>query len=202
VRRFRGWRRAAGILAAGVAAFGGAMLGGRATRSGRAGGGADAEGTEPATRAEGQAADAPSGQGGEGQEQEQPPRPGGRTAAEWTTLAVSIVVVGALVGAAVFEYFGRAEATGAQVHVELAVDEAERRGDHYYVPYTVVNVGGEPAEGVVVVFEVEQGAEVVEESTAEIAFLPNRGRAEGEMVTALDPAAHDLSARVATLQSP
>ena len=127
---------------------------------------------------------------------------GGRTAAEWTTLAVSIVVVAGLVGAGLYEYSRRDDAPGAWINVELATDETERREDQHYIPYTVENVGDQPAEGVVVVFEVKAGAEVVEESTTEIAFLPSRGRAEGEMVTALDPATHELSARVATLQSP
>ena len=146
--------------------------------------------------AEDQPWDRPSDEGG------QAPRPHGRNAAEWTTLAVSFVVVAALVGAALFEYYARSEPAGTRVGVELAIDQAQRRGDLYYVPYTVRNAGTAPAEAVVVVFEVRQGEEVVEESTAEIAFLPTSGSADGELVTALDPAAHQITARVATLQRP
>lgn len=112
------------------------------------------------------------------------------------------MVVAALVGAALFEHFARSEPAGTQVGVELAIDQAHRRGALYYVPYTVRNAGTAPAEAVVVVFEVRQGEEVVEESTAEIAFLPTSGSAAGELVTALDPATHQITARVATLQRP
>ena len=53
---------------------------------------------------------------------------------------------------------------------------------------------------VVVLFSIKQGDETVEESTADIAFLPNRGSSEGELVTALDLATHTVEARVATIQ--
>lgn len=129
-------------------------------------------------------------------------RPDGRSAAEWTTLGVSVVVVAALIGAALYEEFGRSEPAGQRLSVELEVAEAERRGDAYYVPYTVRNEGRAPAESVVVAFEVARGGEVLEESTADIGFLSSRGRAEGELVTALDPAAHELTARIASLQRP
>ena len=128
--------------------------------------------------------------------------PAGRTAAEWTTLVVSLVVTAALVGVALYEHYGRKESPGTWARVDVRADGATRRGDLYYVPFTVVNVGGEAATDVNLVFTVKQGDTVLEESTAEIAFLPVEGSAEGELVTAHDPASHEIEGRVGTLQAP
>ena len=148
-----------------------------------------------------------SGSKGEGvaegdQEQGTETRPKPRTIAEWTTLAVSLLITFALVGAALYEYVAQDEPAGTWITVRVAVDQAERREDRYYVPFTVANAGAEPAENVTLVFEVKRGEEVLEESTTDIAFLPNSGSEEGELVTAFDPAQHEITARVGTLQAP
>ncbi len=129
-------------------------------------------------------------------------RPSPRTAAEWTTFAVSVVIAAALVGVALYEQFVAKEAPGVRVDIELAVGRAERRDGVFYVPFEVANAGARPAENVVVVFEVKQGEETVEESTADVAFLPVRGAVGGELVTRYDPATATIEARVATLQTP
>ena len=129
-------------------------------------------------------------------------RPGPRSGAEWTTLAVSAVVVAALVGAALYEEFARAEPGGTRLRVTVAVDSAEEREGAYYVPWTVENDGDEPAEAVTLVFTVKRGEETVEESSVDVPFLPTSGSAEGELVTAFDPATHTIEARVGTLQVP
>ncbi len=86
--------------------------------------------------------------------------------------------------------------------VQVDVTAAKQRDGLFYVPHTVVNTGGQPAENVAVVFEVKRGEEIVEESNAEIPVLPNSGSATGESVTALDPTTHTVEARVASLQLP
>ena len=128
--------------------------------------------------------------------------PPGRTTAEWTTFAISLAITLALAGAALVEHVLLDEPPGTRLTVTVAADRATRQDDRYYVPFTVANDGAEPAENVVVLFEVKRGEETVEESTADVAFLPTSGSAEGELVTALDPAQHAIEARVATLQLP
>ncbi len=125
-----------------------------------------------------------------------------RNPAEWTTLGISVVIVAGLIGVAVYEHVARMEPAGTRVSVQVDVAAAEQRDGLFYVPYTVANTGGQPAENVAVVFEVKRGEEIVEESNTEIPFLPNSGSATGELVTALDPAAHAIEARVASLQLP
>jgi uncharacterized protein (TIGR02588 family) len=129
-------------------------------------------------------------------------RAAGRSTGEWTTLAASAVVVLVLIGAALYEHFLRDEPLGARIAVELALDRAEERDGLTYIPFTVVNTGAAPAENFGILFAIKQGDQTVEESTADIAFLPNSGSVGGELVTALDLTTHSIEARVATFQTP
>jgi uncharacterized protein (TIGR02588 family) len=129
-------------------------------------------------------------------------RPRGRTPAEWTTFAVSVLVVLAVVGAALVEQLLIDEPAGTRLSVTVAADRAARRDDRYYVPFTVANDGATPASDVTLVFEVRRGDTLLEESTADVPFLPVRASEDGLLVTAFDPATHEILARVATLHSP
>jgi uncharacterized protein (TIGR02588 family) len=115
---------------------------------------------------------------------------------------VSVVIIAALAGAALYEHFARGKPAGAVVRIDLAVERAARRGDAYYVPFTVSNAGADAATDVAVRFAVKRGEEEVEESAAAIPFLPSHGEAGGEVVTAFDPATHEIEARVETLLRP
>lgn len=136
------------------------------------------------------------------EQQDEPGKPEPRTTAEWVTLIISGLMVALLVGAAIYEHVVRDEPPGIRIAVEIALDQAEERNGLTYVPFTVRNSGQAPAESVVVRFEIKQGDETIEESTAEFDFLPNNGSAEGELVTALDLGAHTVRAQVSTVQRP
>ena len=129
-------------------------------------------------------------------------RPKDRTVAEWTTLAISAVVVLALVGAALAEIFLRDDPSGAVVSIELAPDDAEVRDGQTYIPYEVRNDGADAATDIVALVEFSQGDQVVEETTVDIALLASRDVVEGEVVTMLDLAVHAVEARIGALQVP
>lgn len=128
--------------------------------------------------------------------------PEGRNAAEWITLGVSFLVVTLMVGTALYEHFAREEPPGSWILVEIDVARAVHRGDLFYVPFTVRNAGTAPAEDVAVVFAIKDGETVLEESTTTIPFLANSGSADGQLVTAYDPATYAIEARPATLLAP
>ncbi|MEA2510664.1 MAG: hypothetical protein QOJ59_151 [Thermomicrobiales bacterium] len=128
--------------------------------------------------------------------------PQARSAAEWTTLLGSLIVVAVLIGAAFYEHFGRDEPAGTWLAVELAPERSAKRGDQFYIPFVVTNQGTNPAEDVAVVFEVKDGETIVEESTIQVPFLANSGSAEGELVTSYDPAAYTIEGRPAALLTP
>ena len=126
----------------------------------------------------------------------------GRNRAEWVTLAISIVILAAFIGAALYEQFVNTEPAGAILRVELQLDQTERRGDRFYVPFAVRNTGGDPASDVTVLFEVRQGEEVIEESDTVIPFLPSDGQETGEAVLMSDPAEYVVSAEVGNFLAP
>lgn len=133
---------------------------------------------------------------------EQQPEPRVRSTAEWATLIGSLIVVALLIGAALYEHFAREEVSGTWISIDVAVDEAVQRDGVFYVPFTATNRGAKPAEDVTIVFTISGDGETVEESTVVIPFLPNSGSADGEVITAFDPATHQIDARPATLLSP
>lgn len=128
-------------------------------------------------------------------------RPEGKAAA-WTTFAVGVAITLALAGAALYEQFVRDEPAGTWAPATIKSERGTHRGEHVYVPFTVANEGGDPAAGVEVASEVKDGETILEDATGDVAFLPVEGPTSGELVAAYDPVAHDIAARVGTLQTP
>src|SRR5215218_2743977 len=87
------------------------------------------------------------------------PRP--RSTAEWTTLVGSLVVVALLIGAALYEHFGREELPGTWISIEIATEDAVQRDDVFYIPFTAINRGSKPAEDTTIMFEIKDGEETV-----------------------------------------
>ncbi len=126
----------------------------------------------------------------------------GRNPAEWVTLAVSLLILAAFVGAAFYEHFQLEEQSGAVLQVEVHRDQAERRGDRFYLPFDATNTGADPASNVALHFEVLNGGEVIEESDAVIPFLPSDAVESGEVVLMSDPAQYEVTAQVGNYLTP
>ena len=119
--------------------------------------------------------------------------PLGRSAAEWTTLLISLAVIGGLVGlVAWLSINGGAEPPRFIVtpHLEALQHEAER----YALPVSVQNAGGQAAQDVRVIAELTADGELSPE-TAEftIDVLAGGETQDGTMLFGHDPAAHRLS---------
>ena len=128
-----------------------------------------------------------------------------RNGAEWATLAISAVIVGLLVGVALFEHLTHNSPPGTRVDVTLALDQVTEVDGRFTIPFTATNRGAAPAEDVVITFTVrEPGADgaVLDEGTADIAYLANSGERSGQFATDYDPAAHEIEASVSTFQTP
>ncbi len=121
--------------------------------------------------------------------------PLGRSAAEWTTLIISLLVIAGLVGlVVVLSVTGGADPprfAAAPLLEDVRQDEAA-----YYLPIEVTNLGRLPAQDVRVVGELAApGAEPV---TAEftIDILAGGESRAGTMIFSDDPTAYTLSVRV------
>ena len=122
--------------------------------------------------------------------------------AEWVTLALSVLIVRALVAVAVVEEQRRQEIEGVGVRVTFAADRAEANGGSYSVPYTVRNTGAEAITSAEIWIEVYEQERLVESVEVTVEFLPLQGTQEGVYVTTADPAKHQFVGRLETLQIP
>lgn len=121
-----------------------------------------------------------------------------RTAAEWVTFAVSVLVLLLVAGLIALQSRDPDRPPLPRV---LTTSPAERHGDHFVVPVTIRNDGGGTAESVQVVAELKVGDEVTEADQT-IEFLARGESAELAFVFEDDPGGGELAVRVAGFTVP
>jgi uncharacterized protein (TIGR02588 family) len=97
----------------------------------------------------------------------------GRSAAEWTTLAVSIVVVLTLAGLVVYQYFTEGTAPPI-IEVKPVLEQVRHEGETYYIPVEVTNSGEQTAESVEVQLSLSTGESQPETTGFTIQFLAGK----------------------------
>jgi uncharacterized protein (TIGR02588 family) len=136
----------------------------------------------------------PKGSGEEGSDRR------GRSAAEWTTLAVSIAIILGLLALVTY-----VSMTGGDeppiVEARPLPAEMRHEGESYYLPVEVTNRGGRTAEEVVVQAELASSDGSAEASEFTLDFLAGGETREGTAVFATDPLAGELTIDVASFQS-
>ena len=125
-----------------------------------------------------------------------------KSIAEWVTLSLSVLVVGALIVVALVEESRRQRGEGTALQVTFDTEHVAADGGSFYVPYTVQNTGSEAVSSAEIWIEVYDGARLVESAEINVQFLPLRGKQDGVFVTTQDPASHSLRSRVESIQFP
>ena len=129
------------------------------------------------------------------------PGPRGRSAAEWTTLAISISLIVALVALVTYvSISGGSEPPIVEARPFL--EEIRHEGQSYVLPVTVTNRGGRTAEEVLIQAELISSDGSSEEREFTLDFLAGGETREGTVVFATDPAAGELTIDVASFQQP
>lgn len=126
----------------------------------------------------------------------------GPAAAEWVTLTISLLIVGAMLAIGLREEFQRHEALAGDLEVTFDPGQAERRGKSYFVPYLIRNTGADAIASAELWIEVYAGEELVESAEENVSALPLQGTQPGIYVTTRDPATHEFRARMESLQFP
>ena len=108
-----------------------------------------------------------------------------RDAAELVTLAVSIAVVAALIGAVMYVQLARGDRLPA-IEVRAAVDELRAEGGRFYLPIEIENTGDQAAESVLVVVIQRVGEREVEHELL-IDYLAGGATADATAVLMEDP---------------
>jgi len=125
-----------------------------------------------------------------------------KSIAEWVTLSLSVLVVGALILVALVEESRRQDGDGTALQVTFDTEGATTQGENFYVPYVVLNTGSEAISSAEIWIDVYDGERVVESAEITVQFLPLQGKQDGVFVTTRDPASHALRSRIESLQFP
>lgn len=116
----------------------------------------------------------------------------GRSAAEWTTFAVSSLLILALLALIASQSYQSDAPPAPEAHVS---GEVKERAGQFLVPVTVTNTGDEAAEAVQVLVTLEIDGEVTEGDQT-VDFLSGDDEAELVFVFDEDPADGELTVQV------
>jgi uncharacterized protein (TIGR02588 family) len=129
------------------------------------------------------------------------PESSGRSAAEWTTLGVSVLILVVMFGLVIwFEVRG----SNNHPHFTIKVDTSNARhiDDNFYVDVLIRNDGDETVEALVIEATLQSSTDETEVGEIQIDFLAGGEQAKGTFVFGSDPAAGDLSVRPVSYSDP
>ncbi|KOP23796.1 hypothetical protein AMR41_25035 [Hapalosiphon sp. MRB220] len=129
-------------------------------------------------------------------EQEQPKR----SAAEWVTLSISLLILAVIVSLVAYIWINEKDQPPLlSVSNKQKIWEADGQ---FYVPFEIVNKGGETAESVQLIAELEIQGKVTQTGEQQIDFLSRGEKEEGAFVFTQDPRKGQLTVRVGSYKSP
>ena len=123
----------------------------------------------------------------------------GRSVAEWTTLAISIVLILGLLALVTYVSITGGNEPPA-IEARSLPAEIRHEGEAYYLPGAVTNRGGRPAQEVLIKAELVAGDGSAEETEFTLDFLAGGETREGTAVFATDPSTGELTIDVASFQ--
>ncbi len=119
---------------------------------------------------------------------------------EWAVFGVGLVLVACTLGFLIYD--GASSAGDVPPDVKVLLGATEQRGEQFVVPVTVVNEGGQTAEGVTVEVSLERDGSPPERGEFAVAFLPRGGSREGFVTFRTDPRTARLVPRVLGYEKP
>ena len=119
---------------------------------------------------------------------------------EWVVFGVGLLLVAGTLGFLVYD--GATSAGDAPPALKVELGTPEQKGEHFIVPVTVTNEGGQTAEGVAVEVTLERDGAEGERGEFGVAFLPRGGKREGFVTFRTDPRAARLVPRVLGYEKP
>ncbi len=129
-------------------------------------------------------------------EQEQPKR----SAAEWVTLSISLSILAVIVSLVAYIWINEKDQPPVlSVTNKQKIWEADGQ---FYVPFEIINKGGETAESVQLIAELEIPGKVTQTGEQQIDFLSRGEKEEGAFVFNEDPRKGQLTIRVGSYKSP
>lgn len=123
-----------------------------------------------------------------------------RTLAEWVTFGVASLVLSTLVGLVMYSWATERDRPPV---LTLTRPEPIRQEDkQFYIPFEIINTGGETAESVQIIAELKQNGQVQEASDLQIDFLASNEKEKGAFVFTQNPQEGELILRVGSYKTP
>jgi uncharacterized protein (TIGR02588 family) len=123
-----------------------------------------------------------------------------RSAAEWLTFGLSSLILGTIVGLVIYSW-----ATEGDRPPTLTVrqtDSIRQENGQFYIPFEVVNTGGQTAESVQVIAELRKNNQVEESGDLQIDFLAQDETEKGAFVFQENPRNGELTLRIGSYKVP
>jgi uncharacterized protein (TIGR02588 family) len=131
---------------------------------------------------------------------EQPANSQPSSTAEWVSLAVAAALLMGVIGSV--GYLWASDQQRQPPILAVSRSEVRQSAGQYYVPFEITNAGGETAESVQVIAELQINGITVESGEQIIEFLSSREKVGGAFVFSRDPQLGTLVIRVASYQDP
>ncbi|MCM1984631.1 TIGR02588 family protein [Lyngbya confervoides] len=128
-----------------------------------------------------------------------------QSTAEWISLGFSSLILSLVVGLVIHLWVSDRQQQPPILEILQAAEIRSvktRAATQYYVPFVVVNHGGETAEAVQVIAELQRDGILLESGEQTIDFLSRQEKAEGAFIFSSDPQLATLKLRVASYRKP
>lgn len=123
-----------------------------------------------------------------------------RSLAEWLTFSIATLILTGIVGLVCYTWVNdKHEPPILSVTNKEKIREVNGQ---FYVPFEIINTGGETAESVQIMAELKINNQVAETGEQQIDFLSTSEKEEGAFVFSTDPRKGQLTLRVASYKSP
>ncbi|MBD2609642.1 TIGR02588 family protein [Scytonema hofmannii FACHB-248] len=123
-----------------------------------------------------------------------------RSLAEWVTFSAATLILTGIVGLVCYTWVNdKHEPPILSVTNKQKIRQVNGQ---FYVPFEIINTGGETAESVQIMAELKINNEVIETGEQQIDFLSTSEREEGAFIFKTDPRKGQLTLRVASYKSP
>lgn len=123
-----------------------------------------------------------------------------RSPAEWVTFSAATLVLTVIIGLVCYTWVNdNHEPPIISVTNKQKIREVDGQ---FYVPFEIINNGGETAESVQIIAELKINNQVAETGEQQIDFLSRSEKEEGAFIFSTDPRKGQLTLRVASYKSP
>lgn len=127
------------------------------------------------------------------------PRPS-RSMAEWVTFGIAALLLGTIAGLVVYSSLTKSDRPPVMT---ISRPEAIREENgQFYIPFEMINTGGETAESVQVIAELKQDGKIEPIGDLQIDFLASGETVQGAFVLNQNPQTGELILRVGSYQIP